>query len=117
MVSDVLWLVYAKVMFKSDSTSAIFRIPKEALSTLKVSGDEQVAEEHPPPYDSQANGSVENVVKLVKCRLKTLKVCLERRISKKIPLMHPIIVWLAPMQQPLCDTDPDAMTGIFLMNR
>ena len=49
-----------------------------------------------PPYDSQANGSVENAVKLVKARMRTLKLCLERRIGKRIPPRHPIMSWLAP---------------------
>ena len=69
---------------------------KEALATLKVSGFEQAVEEHSPPYDSQANGSVENAVKLVKCRLRTLKLCLERRIGKRMPPRHPIMSCLAP---------------------
>ena len=52
---------------------------KEALAATKVSGLEQAGEENPPPYDSQANGSVENAIKLVRRRLRTLKRCLERR--------------------------------------
>ena len=58
---------------KSDNEPAIVKLLKEALSTLKVSGVDQVGEEHSPPFDSQANGSVENAMKLVKCRMRTLK--------------------------------------------
>ena len=96
IVNDVLWLGYAKVILKSDNEPAIIKLLKETLAALKVSGLEQAGEEHSPPYDSQANGSVENAVKLVKCRLRTLKLCLERRIGKKIPPRHPIMTWLAP---------------------
>ena len=38
----------------------------------------------------------ENAVKLVKCRMRTLKLCLERRIGKRIPPRHPIMSCLAP---------------------
>ena len=96
VVDDVLWLGYAKVILKSDNEPSIVRLLKEALAGLKVAGLEQAGEEHSPPFDSQANGSVEAAVKLVKCRLRTLKLCLERRIGKKIPPRHPIMAWLAP---------------------
>ena len=96
VVDDVLWLGYPKVILKSNNEPAIVKLLKETLSTLKVSGVDQVGEEHSPPYDSQANGSVENAVKLVKARMRTLKLCLERRIGKRIPPRHPIMSWLAP---------------------
>ena len=56
VVDDLLWLSYAKVILKSDKEPAIVKLLKEALSTLKVSGVDQVGGEHSPPYDSQANG-------------------------------------------------------------
>ena len=96
IVEDILWLGYAKVILKSDNEPAIMNLLKETLAVLKVSGLDQAGEEHSPPYDSQANGSVENAVKLVKCRLRTLKLCFERRIETKIPPRHPIMTWLAP---------------------
>ena len=51
VVDDVLWLGHAKVMLKSDDEPAIVKLLKEALATLKVSGVDQVGEEHLPPYD------------------------------------------------------------------
>ena len=96
IVDDALCLGYAKVILKSDNEAAIIKLLKDLLAALKVSGLEQAGEEHSPPHDSQANGSVENAVKLVKCRLRTLKLCLERRIGEIIPPRHPIIPWLAP---------------------
>ena len=95
-VDDVLWLGYANVILKSDNEPALVKLLKAALSTLKVSGVDQVGEEHSPPYDSQVNGSVENAVKLLKARMRTLKLCLERRIGKRISPRHPIMSWLAP---------------------
>ena len=84
IVNNVLWFGYSKVILKSDNEPVIIKLLKDALATLKVSGLEQAGEEHSPPCDSQANGSVENAIKLVKCRLRTLKLCLESRIGKRI---------------------------------
>ena len=88
VVQDVLWLGYSKVLLKSDNEPAVVKLLKEALGSLKVNGLDSVGEEHSPPYDSQANGSVEAAVKQVKCRVRTLKLCLERRIGKRIPPRH-----------------------------
>ena len=76
-----------------DNEPAIVNLLQETLSALKVSGVTQASEEHPPPYDSQANGSVESAVKQIKGRIRTLKFCLERRIGKKIPPRNPVIAW------------------------
>ena len=96
VVSDVMWLGYNKVLLKSDNEPAMVKVLKEVITRLKVLGVDQVGEEHSPPYDSQANGSVENAVKQVKSRMRTLKLCLERRIGKRIPPKHPVMTWLAP---------------------
>ena len=42
-------------------------------------------EEHPPPYDPQANGGIEVGVKLVKGQLKTMRSALEARVGYKLP--------------------------------
>ena len=52
VADDVLRPGYAKVILKSDNELAILKLLKEALATLKVSGVDQVGEEHPPPYDT-----------------------------------------------------------------
>ena len=67
---------------------------KGVSSSLKISGLDRVGEEHSPPYDSQANGAVESAVKQIKGRLRTMKLCLERRIGKRVPPKHPIVAWL-----------------------
>ena len=47
-------------------------------------------EEHPPPYDPQANGAIEVGVKLVKGQLKTMRSALEARVGYKLPVVHPL---------------------------
>ena len=72
-------------LLNSDNEPAIVRVLKEFLATLKVSA-----------YDTQANGAVEAAVKQIEARIRTMKVCLERKIGKRIPSRHPIMTWLAP---------------------
>ena len=66
LLDDVRWLGYSKVILKSDNEPAIVRLLTDALKALRVDGIDQAMEEHPPPYDPQANGAIEIGVKLVK---------------------------------------------------
>ena len=93
IIEVVLWLGYAKVLVKSDNEPSMVKLLKESLATLKIEGFD-ASEEHPPPYDSQSNGAIEAAVKQVRSRMKMLKLCLERRIGKRIPPRHPIVAWL-----------------------
>ena len=53
---------------------------KESLKALKVKGLDQVQEEHPPQYDSQANGSIEVGVKMVRGMVRTPQRGLEKSL-------------------------------------
>ena len=48
------------MFLKSDNEAAIVKLVEEALRELRIESIEQVMKEHPPPFDSQANGQVEN---------------------------------------------------------
>ena len=48
IVEDVMRLGYSQVLLKSDNEPAITKLLKESLGACKVSGLEQVGEEHPP---------------------------------------------------------------------
>ena len=104
---DIAWLGYTKVTLKSDNEAAIVKLLTETLKGLRIEaradeplpssqgpGLEQATEAHPPAYDSKANGSVENAVRQVQGLLRTLKLCLEARIGKRIPTEHPLMAWL-----------------------
>ena len=93
LVEDVGWLGYSQIILKSDNEPAIIQVIKGTLDALKVSTVDQ-AMEHPAPYDSKANGAVENVVKQVQGLARTLKIALVRAIGKAIPLEHQVVAWL-----------------------
>ncbi len=63
---------------------------REVLREVKVSVD-QAAEKAPPPYDSQANGDVENAIKQVQGLLRTVKSCLEARLGRSVPTNHAVM--------------------------
>ena len=94
LVEDGGWLGYSQITPKSDNEPAIVQVLKETLKPLKVNTVGQAMEEHPAPYDSKANGAVENAVKQVQGLARTFKIALERAISKGIPLEHPVVAWL-----------------------
>ena len=94
LVDNIQWLGYSRLILKSDNEPSIVRLLRDALKVLRVQGVDQVCEEHPPPYDPQANGGIEVGVKLVKGHFKTLRSSLEARVGYKIPVAHPIMTWL-----------------------
>ena len=94
LVEDVEWLGYSQIILKSDNEPAIIQVLDETLKSLKVGTTDQAMEEHPAPYDSKANGAVENAVGQIQGLLRTLEIALERSISKSIPLDHPVISWM-----------------------
>ena len=64
------------------------------MKSLNIELVDQVGHEHPAVDDSQANGSIENGVKLVMSQLRTRRVALETRIGARIPINHPAMAWM-----------------------
>ena len=94
ILQNVLWLGHSKVTIRADNEPALAQLVLRAVAVLKSSGVENVTEEGSVPYDPQTNGAAENAVRLVKGMFKVLLLSLEREISARIPLDHPIIPWL-----------------------
>ena len=96
VLNVVEWLGYSRIILKADNEPAIQALVRQSLEMVKVEVKEveQVTRESPPAYDSQANGGTEVGVRIVRGQLRTLKLCLEARIDKQIPVGHPIMAWL-----------------------
>ena len=47
--------------------------------------------ESPAAYESQPNGGVEVGVKIVRGQFRTLKLCLEQRLGKYVPVDHALM--------------------------
>ncbi len=96
LVDDVKWLGYTKLALKTDNEPAIVKVLKDTLITARVEIPElqQATEEHGARYDSASMGEVESAVKQVQRMLRTLKLCLEDRLKRRIPTNHPVMTWL-----------------------
>ena len=96
IVEDIAWLGHTKMTLKSDNEPAILKLLKDDLKTARVEITEleQIQDEQAVKYDPESNGDVENAVKQATKLLRTLKICLEKRVGKKIPTSHPLLTWL-----------------------
>ena len=116
VAEDIGWLGHRRIILKSDNEPAILKLLKDSLKTARVEVEEleQVMEEQAVKYDSKSNGDVENAVKQVTKQLRTLKLCLGKRISKKIPTAHPLLTWLVEHSAWVLNTmvvGPDGLTA------
>ncbi len=55
---------------------------------------EQVSQEHIPDNDSNAIGDVENAIRRFSGLLRTVKLCLEKRLQQRVPTDHKVMSWL-----------------------
>ena len=96
VLSDVEWLGYSRLIFKTDGEPAIQAFVKRVIELAKVEIKtlDQVGQEHSPAYDSQSNGSTEIGIQLVRGLFRTVRLCLEERLGKSIPPSHAITSWL-----------------------
>ena len=96
VTSDISWLGHTRVIVKSDNEPALVKLVDGALVALRVKDTqlEPASKEHSPEYDSQANGGVENGIKNFRAQFRTMRLCFEARIGKKLPISHALIAWL-----------------------
>jgi hypothetical protein len=112
LAEDICWLGYTRVLLRSDNEPAILKLMEGSLKSLRVGVveagppgaeepseemrhyHEQVGQEHPPVYDSNANGEVENAIRRCSGLLRTVKLCLEKRLQQRVPTDHKVMSWL-----------------------
>ena len=116
IVKDCCWLGFASVIFKADNKKAIrvllARVVDRAAATILFL--EQISVESAAKYDSQSNGLTEVGVALVRGMFRILKLCLEARIERYIPVDHAIVPWLLEHASLIFNTSgigPDGLTA------
>ena len=88
-------LGYSRVILRPDDEKPIAKLVCEALKGLRITCEiDQAMREGRVPYDPQSNGDAEAGVRMVKGSLRTLQLCIERRLGVRIPVGHPILAWL-----------------------
>ena len=107
---DVLWIGHSEFIMKSDNENSLKALIRYTLEVVRVKAREydpslhggadrpsaasRVSSETSPEYDSQSNGGTEVGVMLIRGLFRTIKLCLEARIGKIIPIGHALIPWL-----------------------
>ena len=96
VVSDLAWLGHSKAIIKADNEAALQALVSQVIEILKVriEGVTNIAKKFPTKYDSQSNGGTEVGVRCVRGLFRTLKLCLEARIGKYMPVDHAVVPWL-----------------------
>ena len=96
VVEDVSWLGHTELMLKGDNEPALQALIARSLEVIRVKAGhvDKINTERPPAYDSQSNGAIEVGVMLIRGLFRTLRLCLEARIGKRIPAGHAMIPWL-----------------------
>ena len=85
-----------RAMRKADGEPALQALVNRAMGVARVELKDldQLAKEDPAAYDSQSNGGVETGIRLVRGLFRTVKLCLEQRLDKSIPIDHPVVAWM-----------------------
>ena len=95
VVEDLKWLGHTRIILKSDNERSIGALRARVARIMKVQEHVvNVQEEAPNTYDSQSNGGVEVGIRLVRGMFRTLKLCLEARLQKYMPINHALTPWL-----------------------
>ena len=96
ILSDLEWLGHTRVIVKADNEPAIQALARRSieLAKIEIKDMEQVSKEDPVAYDSMSNGGTEVGVGLLRGLFRTVKLCLEQRIDKQIPVDHPMTSWM-----------------------
>ncbi len=96
ITDDLDWLGHTKMIIKADNEKAVKSLRSRVVKLLRERspGMANVQEENTPAYDSQSNGGTEVGVRIVRGLFRTMKLCLEARLKKFIPVGHALIPWL-----------------------
>ena len=96
VLQDLEWLGHTRIILKSDNEPAVQALVTRVIELAKVECTtfEQLTNEQSAAYDSQSNGGTEVGVRLVRGILRTVKLCLEARIGKYIPVDHAVMPWM-----------------------
>ena len=96
ILQDLEWLGHTRLILKADNEPSIQALARRSIELAKIELKDldQVSKEDPVAYDSMTNGGTEIGVQLLRGLFRTVKLCLEQRIDKQIPVDHPMTAWM-----------------------
>ena len=81
------------VILRSDQEPALVDLLKEVAKVREASGMKTIIE-HSAVGESQANGTAEQAVQAVEGIMRTMKLDLEEKLGRKVPVTAPVFAWL-----------------------
>ena len=116
VVEALSWLGHTSVILKADNEVSLQAVVSRVIvrTTAKCQKLDQIAREEPAKYDSQSNGLTEVGVFLVRGIFRTLKLCVEARIDRYVPIDHALIPWMLEHACLILNTTavgPDGLTA------
>ena len=92
-------------------------VPPDEERSETPKGIDQIFNEHPARYDSAGNGEVENAIRRFTGLLRTLKLCLEKRLQRRIPSEHKLMSWLVEHAAWILTTRIQGVDGLTAYHR
>ena len=113
---DLVWLGHTSMILKGDNERSIQAVLARLAGRVKAkcADLEQVSTEASARYDSQSNGLTEVGIMMIRGLFRSLKLCLESRIERRIPESHALISWLLQhtcLVLNACVKGPDGLTA------
>jgi hypothetical protein len=96
VVKIVEWLGHTELILKGGNEPALQALAARTRELIRVRVERvtKIGSETPPAYDSQSNGGVEVGGMLIRGMSRTLRLCPEARIDRRILVDHALIPWL-----------------------
>ena len=94
LAKDMVWFGHTRIILRTDDEHAISKLLRDVSKSLRIGSFEHAGESHVPMYDPSCNGATENACRVMGGRIRTLRLDIEDRISRKIPVNHPTFSWL-----------------------
>lgn len=85
---------HSKYILKSDNEPAILELKRVAAAECRMNHGHTIIFEESPVGEHQANGFIEEGVRSIKAKCRTLKFACEELHGTKISSEHPILPWL-----------------------
>ena len=89
LMKDIDSLGYSTVTLKSDGEPALVQV----LNEIKNRRVQDTFIMHPPAYDPQANGLIEQTVQSTMNQFRAVRLGLEQKLGRNIPEDSPILEW------------------------
>ena len=90
VVQDIRLLGYTRINLKSDQGHA----NRALLTAVKNEQHCEIVTEMSPVGESQADGEIEGVIKIIKGVVRTMRLALQTRYGILIGEKHPIVPWM-----------------------